>query len=470
MAVGCRGENAEKEKLLFEETDVRTAVLRLAGPTVAGQVILVLYNMADTFFVGLTGNDATLTAVAVCMPAFLFLSAIANLFGVGGASVIARALGSGDQNRGQAAAAFAFWGCLLGTGLYSLLALLFRDPFIDLLGGTNPAVHSGAAAYLVCTVAAGGLFASLSVCLSHLVRAEGRAFHASVGIALGGVLNILLDPLFMFRLLPRGNEALGAAAATTVSNAVSCLYFALLLFRLRGKTLLRFRFSRLCLQRELVGDLLSAGLPACVMTLLENVSYAVLDKLMSLAGLPMQAGIGVAKKLNMLAHSIVRGIAQGAMPLIAYNFASGRRARMEASFRFARRFAVATASLCMLLSLCLAGPLTGIFLRGASASRGYGIAFLRILCLGGPFSASAYTCISFFQATGEGGKAFLLAILRKGLVDIPLMFLLQGFLPVYGFVLATPAADLLCCLIAARFFSTYLKTQVSRGTLAAPAA
>ena len=203
--------NALRERELFENRKVSHAVFHLAFPTVIGQIILVIYNMADTFFVGLSGNDAMLAAVTVCMPAFLFLSAISNLFGVGGASAIARALGAREPDRARDASAFAFWGCAAVTALYAAAAYLARDLFVDLLGGTNPEVHENAVAYLLFTVVLGGGITSTGVLLSHLIRAEGRSVHASFGIALGGVLNIGLDPLFMFVLLPPGQEALGAA-------------------------------------------------------------------------------------------------------------------------------------------------------------------------------------------------------------------------------------------------------------------
>ena len=446
-----------REKELFESCGVRKAICRLAFPTVIGQVILVVYNMADTFFVGLTGNDAMLSAVTVCTPAFMFLSAVSNLFGVGGASVISRALGRGREDRVKKASAFAFWGCLMTAEMYSVAVYLVRDAFADLLGGTDPAVHGNAVSYLMLTVVLGGTWTAVSGLFSHLIRAEGRAVHASAGIMLGGIMNIILDPLFMFAVLPPGREALGAAIATALSNLISLIYYMIVLSVIRKKSLLSFRFSAGILRGRVPKAVLAAGLPACVMTLFENVSYAVLDKMMSLSGIAAQAGIGVAKKINMLAHCVVRGIAQGALPLIGYNFASGRSKRMREAVRAAHLAAVGTACICMAANLLFARQFTGLFIHHESPSLMYGAAFLRILCIGGPFSASAYTYISFFQATGEGGRSLFLALLRKGLVDIPLMFLFGRAIPLYGIVLATPLADALCCAAANILFFRFIR-------------
>ena len=457
--------NEQQERELFERKSVPAAVIRLALPTVIGQVILVIYNMADTFFVGLTGNDVMLAAVGVCMPAFMFLSAISNLFGIGGASLIARSMGAGNRDQAGLASSFALWGCLAVTAAYSLLACVFRDAFLDVLGGTDPLVHKNASDYLLCTVCAGGVIASASMLLSHLIRSEGRSIYASAGVALGGVMNIALDPLFMFVILPPGNEALGAAVATTLSSLISLVYFMAVLARLRKKSLLRFSFRKAMFLHRIPQNIFAAGLPACTMTLFENISYGVLDKLMSLSGLAVQAGIGVAKKVNMLAHCIVRGIAQGALPLIAYNSASGDRMRMRSSLRFSHGLAIGMAAVCAVISLLFARSLIGLFIRSESPSLGCGAAFLRILCIGAPFSASAYTLISFFQATGNGKKSFFLAILRKGLVDIPLMFLLGRFFPLCGPVAATPLADALCCLAAHRMYVAYGKEVDTSGII-----
>lgn len=448
----------KKEKELFEDSPVLRAILRLAIPTVAGQIILVIYNLADTFFIGLTGSDAMLTSVTVCMPAFMFLSAIANLFGIGGASVISRALGVQNRERARHTAAFSFWGCIAGTLLYSLGAWIFMDPFIDLLGGTNPLVHGYCSKYLMCTVVIGGLTTSMNMLLSHLIRAEGRSVHASIGIALGGILNVLLDPLFMFVLLPAGQEPLGAAIATAVSNLLAAVYFLILVLSHQEKnSAIRLGWTVSAFKAHIPKEVLCAGLPACLMTLLENVSYAILDKMMSLCGTQTQAGIGVAKKVNMLAHSIVRGIAQGALPLIGYSFAAKHFKRMKRSVLLAAVFAVGAATVCMIANILFSVPLIQLFIHTGSPSVEYGARFLRILCIGSPFSACAYVIISFFQATGKSLRAFFIAILRKGALDIPLMFLLNLALPIYGIVWATPIADILCCVAALLLFMLFLK-------------
>lgn len=335
-------------------------------------------------------------------------------------------------------------------------------PIRGLLGGSDPAVHAEARRYLLVTVVLGGVATSLNALLGHLVRSEGRSGQAGFGIALGGVLNIGLDPLFMFRLLPPGNEVLGAAVATSLSNLIATLYFLELIFRNRRRSVLDLTPRRGALERPILAEVLATGLPACLMTLCENISYAVLDNLMALSGTVMQAGIGVAKKVNMLAHCMVRGMAQGVLPLIGYNYAARDYRRMKSAIRISTSISVTLATLCMAAGLLFSRNLIGLFIQHESGSLTYGSRFLRILCIGGPFSAFAYGIISLFQAVGESWKSLLLAIMRKGLLDIPLMFLLLRPVPIYGIVWATPIADILCCMAALTLLLRFIRRLESR--------
>ncbi len=447
----------EREKYLFEESSVMKAIISLALPSIMGQIILVIYNMADTFFVSLTRSDEMITAVTVCMPAFMFLSAISNLFGVGGASVISRLMGARQREQAKHASAFAIWGCIAVSTVYALGVYIFMDGFVDLLGGKADDVHEFSCQYMLVAVVIGSVVTALNTLLSHLIRAEGRSMQASLGIIIGGVLNIALDPLFMFVILEPGNEVLGAALATMISNLFALVYFIVYIVIKHREMVLSPRPTADMFKHRIPLDVISIGLPACLMTLCENISYAVLDNLMSAFSTAAQAGIGVAKKVNMLAHSIVRGMAQGVLPLIGYNFASGNRRRMRHTVYLSATMSIIISVACMAVSFIFSHQLVDLFLEAGGDSHGYGSVFLRILCVGAPFSAWAYTVISFFQATGHMTKSLVLALLRKGILDIPLMFVLNALYPIYGIVCATPAADIICCITAVVLFILFMK-------------
>ena len=449
--------NTLKEKRLFEDAPILEAVAKLAVPTVIGQIILVIYNIADTFFIGLTGSDAEVTAITICTPMFMFISAVSNLFGIGGCSAISRALGKNDEIKAKNISSFAFWGCIFTTVIYSAVSYKFIDKFINLLGGTNTEVHYYAYIYIIITVVIGGFATSVSALLSHLIRSEGHGFPASFGIALGGILNIILDPVFMFVILKPGQEVMGAALATAISNIISIIFFICFMLKNRFNSVLSFAPKYFCMDKGIAKDVFVAGFPAFVMTVCENFSYGVLDKLLSQYGIKVQAGIGVAKKVNMLAHSIVRGMAQGMLPLISYNYAKRNMKRMKKALITSTAFSVFCAVICAVSCFIFKNQLMEMFLQNSSDSVDFGAKFLCILCIGSPFSACAYSCISFFQALGYGKKSFILAIMRKGLFDIPLMFILNRIYPIFGAVLATPIADIICCIAAIISVYPFLK-------------
>ncbi len=446
---------------LFSAAPVTEAVVRLALPTIVSQIILVLYNMADTFFIGRRGTDAMITAAAVCMPAFMFLSAISNLFGIGAVGVISRAIGARQPEKEKEASSFAFWGCFAAAGIYSLLCRAFLTPCVNVLGGGAASVYPLAKEYLLLTVVCGGILTAENTLMGHLIRAEGRSVAASVGIGLGGVLNILLDPLFMFVIFPRGQEVRAAALATLCSNAAAFVYFFLYYFRLKRKKTTGLSLKPRRLTKPVVTAVLATGTPACLMTLCENLSYVILDNLMAYNGIPAQAGIGVAKKVNMLAHCMVRGMSQGVLPLIGYTWAAGMRDRMRKAVRLSAGASVGLAVVCMAVSLVFAVPLVRLFNHGGGLSVQLGAHFLRILCVGGPFSAWAYSCISIFQGVNENRRSLVLALMRKGVLDIPMMFLLRIPFPLSGIVAATPVTDGVVCLAAVILYVRFVRRKVT---------
>lgn len=465
-----------KEKHLFENAPVLSAILKLAIPSVLGQLILVIYNLADVFYVKLAAEqlstatgDALISGVTICAPVFMIITAISNLFGVGAASVMSRSAGKKKYDRATNASRFAFWGCLASTFVYCLIVLLCLKPITMFISGnTHGDVEQYAKTYILITVCACGIPTALNTLFSHLIRAEGRSFEASVGIALGGILNVALDPLFIFGIIGIEKAALGAALATGVSNIIALIYYIVKLYQRKDQTLISFKFSKAIFEDSVPNEVLLIGLPACLMTFCENVSYMILDNLIgscttdAVINTATLAGVGAAKKVNMLAHSIARGMTQGVLPLIGYNKSSGRRIRMKKIVFTSTAITTLVAILCMLGNIFFAKPLCDIFTSSDDALS-YAKLYLIIFSIGAPFSAFAYSVISFFQAIGKAWRSLILALLRKGILDIPLMYILPSFVDLSSgkeganIVMATPIADIICFITAIVLFLVYLK-------------
>lgn len=470
----------EKKRDLFENQPIIKAIVNLAIPSIIGQLILVFYNMVDTFFIGIAAKNmadqalgnALIAGVTISMPVYMILSAISNLFGIGAASVISRSLGKNNVKRAKNSSQFAFYSTLLVTVIYCLLVFFFSAPLASLLsGGNSPEAAMFAERYILWSVVIFGIPTAVNTLFSHLLRAQGKAVHASIGIALGGILNCALDPLFMFVIMP-ANPVAGVAIATGISNTIALLYYIFLMRVQKKDMIISIKFTKEMFKEEVPNEVIRVGIPACLMTLLENVSYMILDALVGsvivdkLASDAALAGIGVAKKINMVAHSVVRGMTQGVLPLIGYNKSSGNRKRMARIVYVSGAISLTIAAICMAFNYTLAPNLAQIFVH-EELSIARSSEFLMILSIGAPFSAAAYTIISFFQAVGKPGRSLVLALMRKGILDIPMMFIFFSIAKAthtnFGpelIIWATPIADVICCVTAIILFSHYAKSSV----------
>ncbi len=431
---------------LFEQTPIPKAVAQLSIPTIVSSLVMVIYNLADTYFVGMLNDPVQNAAVTLAAPVLLAFNAINNLFGVGTSSMMSRALGRKDYDTVYRSSAFGFY-CSFGCGLlFSLLFTLFRAPLLNLLGAT-PETYAATGSYTLWTVTCGAAPAILNVVLAYLVRSEGASLHASIGTMSGCLLNIVLDPVF---ILPQGLNmgAAGAGLATFLSNCAACVYFFILLFVKRGRTCVCIRPSMFGLKRPIVAGVCGVGIPASIQNLLNVTGMTVLNNFTSAFGSDPVAAMGIAQKINMVPMYIAMGVSQGIMPLISYNYASGNIRRMKKTVAFSAKVSLSFL-VCMSAAFYFsAGPLIRLFMDNP-AIISYGGAFLKGLCLALPFLCMDFLAVGVFQACGMGKKALLFAILRKIVLEIPALFLLNALFPLYGLAYAQPAAELILAIAAA---------------------
>ena len=434
---------------LFEQMPVAQAVRRQILPSIASQMVLLLYNLADTYFVGLLNDPSQTAAVSVAYTVTVLMTAIANLFAVGGASCMARAMGRHDGDGVPRIAAISFWWCLLSAVLFSGAFALLASPLLHLCGATAE-TYALAFHYAKWVVIWGGPCAILNILLSNLLRAEGSAGLASAGVSLGGIINIVLDPFFV---LPQffGLGAEGAGLATAISNGVGTLFLLACLFCKRRSSMISLRLHGLRYTAKYMGGILKIGFPSCAQYLLTVVAVGALMKFMSAYDTEAVAALGIVKKLDMLPLYFSIGVSGGILPLLAYNYASGNNDRRRRVFKLGCGVSVAFSLLCVLLYELLAPTLIGSFID-TPATIAYGAAFLRITVLAMPMMAVCYPMITQFQAMGRAKESLICSVLRKGVLDIPLLFLLDGLLPMYGCTMVQPIVDCLSMLAALWFY------------------
>lgn len=444
--------NEKDQRELFETAPVSKAVLSLAVPTVISQLITVVYNMADTFFVGQLGDPAQVAAATLAMPVFMFLTAFANLFGIGGSSVISRFLGMDRKSEARHCAAFCVWSGVCVSVLYGILIWIFHEPLFSLLGASRD-TWDYLKSYIFWTVVIGSCPTVMNTEFAHLVRSEGYSKEASTGVALGGILNIVLDPVFIFIF---HMQIRGAAIATMLSNTCAVVYFLIFLSRIREKTSITVNPSEISFQAHIPGNVLSAGIPSAVMTLMSTISNTVLNNLISGYSTEAIAGMGIAKKIDLVAYQIAQGMTQGTLPLIGYNFASGNRKRMNASVHTMFRYTLILAFSAMFVLLFAARPVTALFIRD-HATVTYGAKFLRIISIACPTTALNFGIITVFQATGAKVRPLILSFLRKGTLDVPLMILFDRLYGIDRIAWATPIADQAALVVALVLFVPFLR-------------
>lgn len=385
---------------LFTDAPVKKAVLTLAIPTVISQLITVVYNMADTFFIGQLNDPLQVAAATIAMPCFMFLTAFANLFGMGGSSLISRCLGIGDKAKVRHTAAFCIWTGIIVSLIYGLTIMLI-EPILFPILGAKAETWEYLKKYVFWTIGIGAVPTVMNAEFAHLIRSEGYAKPASFGVALGGILNIALDPLFIFVFKL---DIVGAAIATMLSNLIAMLYFIVFLIHIHRKTVITLNPKEYSVKQRIPLEVITVGLPGFVMTMMSTISNTALNHIVAGYSNTAIAGMEIAKKIDLLAYAIAQGMTQGTLPLIGYNYSSGNAKRMKKSIKVAFLYSLIVAVCGTIFLYFLAAPIVKGFISDAETVH-YGQKFLKIICIACPTTAMNFMAITIFQAIGKKDSA-----------------------------------------------------------------
>lgn len=415
------------EKELFETIPVPRAVMTLTIPTVISQIVTMIYNLADTFFIGQLGNPSMVAAVSLVSPWFNLLTALGNLFGLGAGSLISRMLGSQNHKDIKYISVFSIWGGALVTLIFSAGTYFMRQPLLNVLGA-SPDTYDYAQDYLFWIVVLGGVPTMTGLALGHLLRSEGQAKTASIGMMFGGLLNVALDPVFIFAF---HFEVAGAAIATALSNAASVLFFAVQYVRLGRRSAVSFRLKYFT--PRFAKSIFSVGLASALATVLANASNMVMVHLASGYGDIPVAAYGIVKRIDQFPLNVSMGLCQGFMPLVGYNYSSGNYERMRRVSVFSWKTAIII-SVCFIICFVVFAPqILHLFIREMQTST-LGASFLRIACLAVPLTSVNFLISYTLQAMGKGVQSAVLTFSRQGLLNIPLLIVMNLIFGLYGMI------------------------------------
>lgn len=437
-----------KSMELFSKAPVSQAVFKNALPAMAAMLMVLVYNLADTFFIGQTHDALQVAAVSLATPVFLLFMAVGTVFGIGGTSVISRAMGEGRTEYAQKVCSFCMWGCVIVGVVMSAAMLVFMKPILTLVGASAD-TWSLAQTYLTIVVCCGP-FVLISNCYSNVIRAEGESGKAMMGTLLGNLLNVILDPVFISVF---GWNIAGAAIATVIGNVVGAGYY--ILYFLKGKSSLSISLKDLTIKDKVASSVLAIGIPAALGSLLMSVSQIIINSQMAEYGDMAIAAMGVAMKVVTITGMISMGLGQGVQPLLGYCVGAKLHERFKKVLRFSVVFSLLLSVALTVLCYLFTNQIVSAFLTDATAFE-YAVKFARILLTTSSLFGVFYVITNALQAMGVATSALIINLSRQGIIFIPALFILNAAIGMTGLVLAQPVADIISLFIA---FMLYLKTS-----------
>ena len=431
---------------IFENKPVPTALAIMAIPTIISQLIILAYNMADMYFIGQTNNPYMVAASSLAATVFLMMTALANLFGVGGSNLVVRLLGVKDQEEARKVASISLVMALCCAAIFSASCFIFMDPLLDLLGASENTIGY-ARQYLFFVVVIGGIPTVLSSTMSAMLRNIGYSKEGAFGLSMGGILNIVLDPLLMFVILPKGYEVMGAAIATLLSNTSAFLYYIFTYQRVKKDTILALPKSIEKIRSTSWKSIFAVGVPAALSLLLYDLTTIVINMLSSAHGDLELAAIGIVLKVERLPLNIGVGICLGMMPLIAYNYTAKNEKRMKAFFTTARAVGLTIAFVCVGLYYTFAPYIIQAFIKDPETLQ-LGTQFMKARCFATPVMFLSFQMVHYMQAIGKGRVSFYLAVIRQLCLNIPILFILNTLFGMSGIIWTQAIADFINAVIS----------------------
>lgn len=425
----------------FNSDPIPKIVIKNSIPALIAMMMVMVYNIADTFFLGLTHNDLQVTAVSFATPLFMIFMSLGTLFGVGGTSVISRALGEGKSEYAKKACSFCMWSCVAVGAIIMVLLWVFLEDITKMLGASGSSLKL-TEDYLRIVIGC-GVFSMISNCFSSIIRTEGESMKAMTGTLIGNLLNLILDPIFILGLKW---GVVGAAVATVIGNAVAAGYY--IMYFLKGKSALSINPKYFCAKDKILTGVLAVGVSASIANLLSSVTSIFVNSQLSTydGGDMLVAGYGVTAKIIMLVTLIGIGIGSGVQPFLGYCYGAKNKERLKAGFRFTFLFGVI---FCIVISgLCylFAGPIVKVFLTDTTALKS-GIHFVRILMTTGWLIGPFIICQNTLQAMGAATPALLATVIRQGIIFVPAVLIMKKLLGVDGLIWAQPVTDVLSLII-----------------------
>ena len=431
--------NAEEKRTYMLKTPVKKLVCTLAGPTILSMLITSFYNMADTFFVGKINTQAT-GAVGVVFSMMAVIQSIGFFFGHGSGNYISRKLGSQEIDEAEKMSAVGFFSAFFAGIILTAAGLVCVKPLAYALGSTDTILPYTISYLRIILIGAPAMTASLV--LNNQMRFQGSAFYAMIGIVSGAVINIILDPVLIFKY---NLGIAGAALATVISQYIS---FVLLIFMTRRGGNIQIRFSNFKPSLHYYKEIVRGGTPSLCRQGLASVATICLNHAAGAYGDAAIAGMSIVSRVSMFANSALIGFGQGFQPVCGFNYGAGKYERVLEAFWFCVKYAFVFLLIVAGAGIFFAQELVALFRKGDPDVVKVGVAALRYQAALFPLNAWITMCNMMLQAVGKGLKASIVASARQGLCFIPLIYILPYFFGLTGVEICQAAADVFTLVIS----------------------
>ncbi|MGY5265608.1 MATE family efflux transporter [Paraclostridium bifermentans] len=431
----------DKKIRLLRDEKVSKAILKLSIPMVMGMMIQVLYNLVDTYFIGMLNDANQLAAANISLPVFMMLMAIAGIVGSGSSSYISRCLGNKDYEEANKTISIAT-GILIIMSIIVMIAGMFMSPNIAKGLGANEATFNYTYKYIF-IMFIGAIPVMCSYALGQLLRSEGNIMQSVIGLTLGTVVNIVLDPVFIFGLKM---EITGAAIATIIGQTSTLLYFMYAF--LKGKTTLKINLKKFKYDKNIFKEIFTIGVPASLNQMLMGVATVIVNNIAVGYGTLTVAGMGVAMKIMTIGTFVFMGFSAGCQPLVGYNYGCNNIPRVK---EIIKKGIIITSIIGLSLALIFgvfANSLIGLFTSEPEVIN-KGAIILKALIISLPFVGGQMISTTSAQSMGKVVVAFILSISRQGLLYMPLLIILNKVFGFSGFIYAQPITDMIMLTFSA---------------------
>lgn len=440
-------QNGQFQKMI--QTPIGKLITTLSVPTIISMLVTSVYNMADTFFVSKLGTSAS-GAVGIVFSVMAIIQAVGFTFGMGSGSWISRLLGAKEEEKATEVAATGFYSAIFLCMVLSIIGEWKLDDLMRILGASET-ILPYAKDYARYILLAAPIMAS-SFVLNNILRSEGHAKFAMIGITAGGILNIILDPLFIF-VFQMGIS--GAAAATALSQLIS--FFILLSYFVMHKTTTRLGLHRISKSPGTYFQIAKNGLPSFSRQGLASIASILLNKQATIYGDAAVAAMAIVTKIFMMIFSVMIGFGQGYQPVVGFNYGAGIMDRVKKAMKFTLKVGTIGMSIAAVGVFVFAPKLMGLFISDDPAVLEIGTMALRAQAVSMPLLPIGIVANMTFQSIGKAWRATMMSAMRQGIFFIPLIFVLPAIFELWGVVTTQAASDVLTAIFCMPFLVGFYK-------------